>query len=64
MQDRSVALFTALAADTGVDAPLPWAQKHRDIIRRFGRFPHRNEILGREATAEEIAFLAQPGSRF
>jgi len=64
MQDRAVALFTALAAETGVDAPLPWAEKHRDIIRRFGRFPHRNALLGRTSTPEELHFLEQPGSRF
>lgn len=64
MQDRAVGLFTALAAQTGVDAPLPWAEKHRDVIRRFGRFPHRNEILGRASTPEELAFLTQPGSSF
>jgi uncharacterized protein (DUF924 family) len=64
MQDRSVALFTALAADTGVAAHLVWAEKHRDIVRRFGRFPHRNAVLGRASTAEELAFLEQPGSRF
>ena len=34
------------------------------IIERFGRYPHRNEILGRASTAEELAFLAEPGSRF
>lgn len=38
--------------------------KHKAIIDRFGRYPHRNEILARESTPEEIAFLAQPGSRF
>ncbi|MEL7226022.1 MAG: DUF924 family protein, partial [Cyanobacteria bacterium J06576_12] len=38
--------------------------RHRDIIERFGRFPHRNEILGRESTPEEQVFLQQPGSRF
>jgi uncharacterized protein (DUF924 family) len=64
MQDRGVELFTALATQTGVDAPLPWAEKHRDVIRRFGRFPHRNEILGRASTPEELAFLSQPGSSF
>ena len=63
-QDRAVALFEVLAADTGLDSPLPWAIRHRDAIRRFGRFPHRNEILGRPSTPDEIAFLAQPGSRF
>ena len=64
MQDRAVERFTELAAETGVDAPLAWAHKHRDIIRRFGRFPHRNAVLGRESTAAELAFLEQPGSRF
>ncbi len=64
MQDRAVELFTALATQTGVDGPLAWAEKHRDVIRRFGRFPHRNEILGRASTPEELAFLAQPGSSF
>lgn len=63
-QDHAVALFAALAAETGLDEPLPWAERHRDVIRRFGRFPHRNEILGRASTPEEIAFLEQPGSRF
>jgi uncharacterized protein (DUF924 family) len=51
-QDRSVALFARLDADT-----LKWAEDHRDIIRRFGRFPHRNRVLGRETSAEEQAFL-------
>jgi uncharacterized protein (DUF924 family) len=41
-----------------------WARKHWEIIRRFGRFPHRNAALGRESTREEIEFLSQPGSRF
>jgi len=41
-----------------------YAERHRDIIRRFGRFPHRNGILGRENTAAEIEFLKQPGSGF
>jgi len=41
-----------------------WAEKHLVIIRRFGRFPHRNEALGRASTAEEIEFLKQPGSGF
>ena len=41
-----------------------YAERHRDIIRRFGRFPHRNAALGRESTAEEIEFLKQPGSGF
>jgi uncharacterized protein (DUF924 family) len=41
-----------------------WSRRHRDVIARFGRFPHRNAILGRESTAEEIEFLQQPGSSF
>jgi uncharacterized protein (DUF924 family) len=41
-----------------------WAQRHWEIIRRFGRFPHRNAVLGRENTAAEIEFLKQPGSSF
>ena len=41
-----------------------YAERHRDIIQRFGRFPHRNAILGRESTPEEIEFLKQPGSGF
>ena len=41
-----------------------YALRHRDITRRFGRFPHRNAILGRESTPEEVEFLKQPGSGF
>ena len=41
-----------------------WARKHWEIIRRFGRFPHRNAALGRSSTPEEIEFLGQPGSSF
>jgi uncharacterized protein (DUF924 family) len=63
-QRRGLALFRALATETGDPAPLEWAQKHADIVFRFGRYPHRNAILGRASTPEEQAFLAQPGSRF
>ena len=41
-----------------------YAMRHRDVIRRFGRFPHRNRILGRASTAEEEQFLREPGSSF
>jgi uncharacterized protein (DUF924 family) len=41
-----------------------WALRHQRIIERFGRFPHRNAILGRESTPEEVEFLKQPGSGF
>jgi uncharacterized protein (DUF924 family) len=64
MQERSLALFGALARETGLAAPLEWAQKHAEVIARFGRYPHRNVILGRVSTPEELAFLDQPGSRF
>ena len=63
-QQRSLALFGALAEDSGLAAPLEWAQKHADVIAQFGRYPHRNAILGRTSTPEEVAFLSQPGSRF
>jgi uncharacterized protein (DUF924 family) len=63
-QERAVALFETLAAQTGLEGPLEWARKHEAIIRRFGRFPHRNDILGRVSTPEEAAFLQTPGSSF
>ena len=46
------------------DDTLNFEHKHRDIIERFGRYPHRNEVLGRESTVAENEFLAQPGSSF
>jgi uncharacterized protein (DUF924 family)/predicted GNAT family acetyltransferase len=65
MQQRSVAEFEALAAgDARLAGALDYARRHRDVIERFGRFPHRNAILGRVSTAEELAYLAQPGSGF
>ena len=69
-QRRSVALFRRLAEEatgTAADAArerLDYAIRHQRIIERFGRFPHRNRVLGRETTAEETAFLAEPGSSF
>jgi uncharacterized protein (DUF924 family) len=51
-QERCVALYRAAS-----DENLKYAEEHRDIIRRFGRFPHRNALLGRESTVEEQAFL-------
>jgi len=56
-QDMSVALFEAYDAETGELSNLKFAVDHREIIRRFGRFPHRNPMLGRTTTAEERAFL-------
>jgi len=63
-QERGVALCTRLRNETGLADPLVWVEKHAAVIRRFGRFPHRNAVLGRESTPEEIDFLARPGSRF
>ena len=70
MQARSVALFTHLAAQaTPATQPvlrsaLEFAHQHQKVIARFGRFPHRNAALGRDSTAEEKAFVAQPGTSF
>jgi uncharacterized protein (DUF924 family) len=63
-QMRSLELFGRLADETGDRSPLGWAEQHAEVIRRFGRYPHRNVILGRPSTPEELAFLAQPGSSF
>jgi uncharacterized protein (DUF924 family) len=54
-QERSVALNEALGEEESIE----WARHHRDIVARFGRFPHRNALLGRESTAEEAAYLAE-----
>jgi uncharacterized protein (DUF924 family) len=62
-QHESLRLFGALAKE-GLAEPLVWAQKHYEVIARFGRYPHRNELLGRASSAEEIEFLREPGSRF
>jgi uncharacterized protein (DUF924 family) len=65
MQERAVELFTRLAAEhPGFDDMLDYAHRHRGVIARFGRFPHRNAILGRVSTPDEAEFLRQPGSRF
>ena len=63
-QDQSIELFARLATEPGMGDQLVWAERHAAIIRRFGRFPHRNAILGRTSTPEETAFLATPGSGF
>jgi uncharacterized protein (DUF924 family) len=65
LQERAVALFATLAADhPGFESNLDYAHRHRDVIARFGRFPHRNAILGRVSTPQELEFLRQPGARF
>jgi uncharacterized protein (DUF924 family) len=62
-QQQSLQLFQALA-DLGLSDLLPWARKHHEVVARFGRFPHRNAILGRTSTPDEVQFLQQPGARF
>jgi uncharacterized protein (DUF924 family) len=65
MQEQAVTLFTELAqAHAGFDEALDYAHRHRGVIARFGRFPHRNVILGRASTPEELAYLALPGAGF
>lgn len=64
-QHQAVTLFEALVGEASeLNSTLDYSYRHRDVIARFGRFPHRNQILGRTSTPAEIAFLQQPGSRF
>jgi uncharacterized protein (DUF924 family) len=60
VQEAALPLFERLADPRSAD----FARRHRDVIARFGRFPHRNAALGRVSSAEELAFLQTPGSRF
>ena len=61
-QHRSVALFQKLAQECRyLGDTLSPASKHKEIIERFGRYPHRNAILGRASTPEEVEFLKQSG---
>ena len=72
MQEKSIECFSNLAKQFTtpeaiskmVSGSSDYALKHYVIIKRFGRYPHRNKILGRESTQEEIEFLSQPGSSF
>ena len=59
-QERCVALIEPLDLKEAFDA----AVRHREIVARFGRFPHRNAVLGRPTTAEEATFLKEPNSSF
>jgi uncharacterized protein (DUF924 family) len=64
-QRESLRLFRALAAAHPTLAPYDdYARRHAVVIERFGRFPHRNAILGRASTPEDAAFLREPGSSF
>ena len=70
MQKRSLELFTELHQEVEPENKalfsgyIDFARRHLEIIQRFGRFPHRNEILGRDSTPEELDFLKKPGSSF
>ncbi len=70
LQQRSVELFEALVAEVSAAERerfagyLDYARRHRDVIARFGRFPHRNTALGRITTPEEAQYLAAPGAGF
>lgn len=69
-QERCIELFEEMRDELDGKAredaarSVGFAVRHRDIIERFGRFPHRNEMLGRTSTPEELEFLKQPGSSF
>jgi uncharacterized protein (DUF924 family) len=62
-QRESLRLFAGLAQD-GLAEPLVWAERHAEVIARFGRYPHRNAVLGRTSTPAEVDYLAQPGAGF
>jgi uncharacterized protein (DUF924 family) len=70
LQARSVKCYEQLAKDVAekwrkdYESFLDYARRHRAVIERFGRFPHRNAVLGRSSTPDEAAFLEQPGSSF
>jgi uncharacterized protein (DUF924 family) len=70
LQDKSAHLFEKLCERAPADGKpqfeefVDYARRHREVIRRFGRFPHRNALLGRESTAAETAYLAAGGERF
>jgi uncharacterized protein (DUF924 family) len=70
LQDEAVRRFTRLLSlATAAERPLfadylDYAERHQRVIARFGRFPHRNALLGRPSSAEEQVFLSEPGSRF
>lgn len=61
-QMRSVSLFASMKDDDPMG--YEYALRHQDIIQRFGRFPHRNAILGRDSTPDEMLYLSQPGAGF
>ena len=70
VQDEAVSAYKRLVTESPVELrstfekSLEYAEHHRDLIRQFGRFPHRNKILGRESTPEELAYLKKTGETF
>jgi len=70
VQDESVSVYRRLVAESPAElrstfeGALEWAEQHRALIRQFGRFPHRNRVLGRENTPEETAYLKKSGETF
>jgi uncharacterized protein (DUF924 family) len=70
IQERCIAAFVALANEVDGSARasmlsrVGFAERHRDIVKKFGRFPHRNALLGRASTPDELDFLSGPGSSF
>ena len=60
IHEQALALF----AQPGMENNLDFERRHKAIIDRFGRYPHRNAVLGRTSTPEELAFLSEPGSSF
>jgi len=64
MQYRAISLFHRLKDDPNSASTIDYAERHLKVIEKFGRFPHRNAILGRESTPEEITFLQQPDASF
>jgi uncharacterized protein (DUF924 family) len=60
IHEKALTLFE----QAGLENNLDFEKRHLAIIERFGRYPHRNAILGRQSTAEEVVFLEQPGSSF
>lgn len=63
-QELSLRCYESLPDSPGREGVIDYARRHYEVIARFGRFPHRNAVLGRQSSTEETAFLQQPGSSF
>lgn len=64
MQEKCLELTAAMPQGKAENSPYHWAKQHYDVIAKFGRFPHRNKILGRANTPEEDEYLSNPGAGF